>query len=284
MRRQEHRPISSEPKKPKKKHRFVKVILLLLVIGAAFLLYTHPYILDELVSLVVPRPVIYIVSDPANGGLDDYYTQMVYNAGGDVAMISTDESRDEMAFNLDHADAFIFTGGEDVDPALYGEKATTDTLLINRARDDFELALIEGADERDIPVLGICRGMQLINVHRDGTLIQDIPSALPDAVVHRDPLMQSFAFHSLTFESDSHLADLLHHPETVEVNSWHHQAVDQLGEGLVAAGHAEDGIVEAIEDPSKPFFIGVEFHPERLPLESEVSLPLFRALVNAARK
>lgn len=268
--------------KPKKRHRFLHLLVWLAIIGAGLYFLDGLGVTARVAEFFDRRPVICIVSDYDNADIDEYYADMVTASGGKVRWVDASLGDQFNYAYLDDASGIVFTGGEDVDPSLYGEEVLTDTLQLNAVRDNTELQAMAMAEERELPLLGVCRGMQLLNVYRGGTLIQDIPSALPDALTHRDPLEQSFVYHDIAIDPSSHLSDWIDFAGSVEVNSWHHQAVDALGEGLVASAQASDGIVEAIEDPDLPFFIGVEFHPERLAQSHEVSLPLFRALVDAA--
>ena len=176
---------------------------------------------------------------------------------------------------LDSLDAVIFTGGNDIDAAVYGAATDTETTGTHRLRDDAELALLAGALERDMPVLGICRGMQLINVAYGGTLEQHLPSRL-GSERHRER-WGTFSEHAVNITDDSLLGTILGASTTVK--SSHHQAPERIGEGLkVVATAAPDGTREGLEDQTKAFVLGVLWHPE------EADDPrLITALVEAAR-
>ena len=158
---------------------------------------------------------------------------------------------------LDGVDGLLITGGADVDPALYKQSPHPETVS-EPDRDRLEAALLRQALERDLPVLCICRGMQLLNVLAGGTLEQHLPPERKHTVRSADP---SEPVHQVVVNPDTTLARILgqgRHP----VNSRHHQAVKDLGEGLVAAARADDGLIEAIEAPGRRFAVGVQWHPE----------------------
>jgi putative glutamine amidotransferase len=174
---------------------------------------------------------------------------------------------------LDLIDALIVTGGAgDVDPALYDQKPHPETGPVQEERDAYELALVRAAIERRMPVLGICRGMQILNVAYGGSIEQH----LPDVVGHEDHRHTpgTFSDHEVDLEAGS-LAARAAGAERTAVKSHHHQGVREIGDGLVVTGRSEDDAVEALEDPSCPFVLGVLWHPE----EDEKS-QLIKALVS----
>lgn len=153
----------------------------------------------------------------------------------------------------------LLTGGGDVDPALYGEIATPETELPDRERDAVEAALIEEALARDLPLLAICRGMQILNVHRGGSLVQHLPTAAQH--VRRTP-DRSLPAHRVAIEPGSRLATIAGR-DSWDVNSRHHQAVARLAGGFEVCGRdPEDGTIEAIELPSRRYVLAVQWHPE----------------------
>ncbi len=166
---------------------------------------------------------------------------------------------------LDGVDALVLSGGGDIHPRFYGESPHPAFSAAEPGRDEFELALARLAIDRGMPVLAICRGVQVLNVAAGGSLVQDIETEVPGALVHRVDATPSTIAHEVWVASGSKLAALL--AERIEedallVNSRHHQAVKRLAPGFVASATAPDGVIEAIERPDLPFCIGVQWHPE----------------------
>ena len=184
------------------------------------------------------------------------YSLAVQRAGGLALVLPPDdtvaEAPDEL---LDLLDGLILAGGSDIDPASYGARPHPETKTTWPERDRFEIALGTRALERDMPVLGICRGMEMLNVIQGGTLNQHLGLEL-----HRHT-PGVFTDHRVALEPGS-LAARVVGSETTEVKSAHHQGVEELGEGVVVTGHADDGVAEAIELPEKSFAVGVLWHPE----------------------
>ena len=171
----------------------------------------------------------------------------------------------------------LLTGGSDVSPSYYGQEPQPELGDVDPERDAFELGILTLADAADLPVLCICRGMQLLNVHRGGTLVQHLPQSERH---RRGDTPKSQAVHAVRIEPVSKLAELWGASE-VQVNSRHHQAVDRVGAGLVvSARDAEDGVIEAIEDPSHRFLVGVQWHPEDQAPQDEVQRRLFMEFAN----
>ena len=161
---------------------------------------------------------------------------------------------------LADADGLILTGGVDVDPSFYGEEPHPMLGIVDLPRDHFELALYHAARARGVPVLGVCRGHQLINVAAGGTLVQHLP-ALGKTVQHEQMEIGGAPSHGVALEPGSRLAHAFN-AERVRTNSYHHQAVDRVGDGLRVVGRSADGIVEAIEQTEGSFVLGVQWHPE----------------------
>jgi len=204
------------------------------------------------------------------------YVRCVQKAGGIAIVLPPDElAVEDPDVLLDRVDALILAGGADIDPSSYGAEPHPETKGTWPDRDRFELALARRAVERDLPVLGICRGMQLLNVALGGTLVQHLPDAMREA--HRT-VAGTFSKHHIRLDPES-LACTAAGVEGFIVWSHHHQGVDQLGEGLKVTGwSAEDDLPEAIELPGRRFALGVIWHPE----EDENS-KVISALVDAAR-
>jgi gamma-glutamyl-gamma-aminobutyrate hydrolase PuuD len=200
------------------------------------------------------------------------YVDAVERAGGRAVLIPpSEEGIDE---TLDALDAVVFSGGADVDPVRYGADPHPQTDTPQAHRDAGELALLHEALERDMPVLAICRGFQLLNVARGGDLIQH----LPEEVGHDEhkQVPGEFAIHPVEIKDGSRLGSII--GGSSHVTSHHHQALGRIGEGLVEAAWADDGTLEAVEDPGKRFVLGVQWHPEAGEDEG-----LFEKLVEEAR-
>lgn len=183
---------------------------------------------------------------------------------------------------LDMIDGLIVTGGDfDVNPALYGASEMHKTVTLKEKRTQFETAMLRNAMARNMPVLGICAGEQLLNVLLGGTLVQHIPDHFDNSLEHEQPNPRTEPGHDVIVVPGT-LLHRLAGCERFAVNSSHHQAVDAPGKGVVINCHAPDGVVEGIEVPTQSFCLGVEWHPEYL--ISEVDKAIFQALIDAAGK
>lgn len=184
------------------------------------------------------------------------------------------------------SDGILLAGGGDVLPAIYGQDPHASFDAAEAGRDEFELELVRLATEADVPVLAICRGIQVVNVARGGTLVQHIPDEVTGAVDHdvREPRVA--IAHEVWVTAGSLLDRLMRETEEdggFPVNSRHHQAIETIGSGLVTTATAPDGVVEAVEDPSKRFFLGVQWHPENFYRTGEFRA-LFEGFIEAASK
>jgi putative glutamine amidotransferase len=175
---------------------------------------------------------------------------------------------------LDRLSGIVLSGGPDLHPSAYGHDEHPDLGPTEPDLDRFEISLVRRADARRLPTLGVCRGAQVLNVARGGTLHQHLPG-------HRQTEAGSETTHDVRLRDRSNVASLLGRTQ-LGVNSFHHQAIDRLGDGLRVAGRSEDGLVEAIEDPERDYVVGVQWHAECL-VEDETHRRLFSALVDAAR-
>ena len=201
------------------------------------------------------------------------YVRAVERAGGRPLLVPPSEAAvDE---TLDSLDALLFSGGSDLDPELYDQEPHGETFGVVPERDRAELALLEGALARDMPVLAVCRGSQVLNIAPGGDLVQHLPDVVGDEKHKHTP--GTFGDHDVTLEPGTRLAELL--GEHAPVKSHHHQGFGRVGGGLRVAAHAEDGTIEAVEDPSHRFALGVLWHPE-----AGEDLKLFEELVREARE
>ena len=206
------------------------------------------------------------------------YVDVVGEAGGLPILLPPEPTTTGSPGELvDRIDALLLAGGADLDPASYGGDAHPEIVRTRPERDRFEMALARESVERDVPVLGICRGMQLLNVALGGTLVQHLPDELGDE--RHEPTPGRFAEHSVRLEPGS-LAARAASAELLTVKTHHHQGVAELGDGLVATGWAqEDDLIEAIEVPDRDFALGVLWHPEEDPGNGVVP-----ALVDSAER
>jgi putative glutamine amidotransferase len=189
------------------------------------------------------------------------YVSVLERQGLASVMLTPAHSQASCVALLRHCHGLVLSGGEDVDPARYGERARPGLGPVNPARDEMELAVLQAALERRIPVLGICRGMQLLNVYLGGTLYQDLPTERPDALGHRQEAWGLHA-HEARIVEGSRLATIVGSTR-IRTNSFHHQAIKDLAPGLVEVARTDDGLIEAVEAPDYPWVMGVQWHPER---------------------
>ena len=200
------------------------------------------------------------------------YVRAVEAAGGRALLVPPSmEGIDE---TLDALDGLLFSGGSDLDPEIYGQEAHAETDGVVPERDRGEIALLQAALERDMPVLAVCRGSQVLNVARGGDLVQHLPEVVGDEKHKHTPGV--FADHDVDLVSGTRVQQIL--GDHAPVKSHHHQGYGQLGEGLREAARADDGTIEALEDPSLRFALGVLWHPE-----AGEDFALFEALVEEAR-
>jgi putative glutamine amidotransferase len=216
-------------------------------------------------------------------GVNGAYVQALLAAGGVPLILSPLIGPAVAGRALEGLDGLILTGGEDMDPAWYGANPSPLLSPPSRERDLFELALFAVARQRELPILGICRGIQVINVALGGTLFQDLPSERPSEVNHRPEGPRDLRSHRVRLRSDSRAAAALG-GTTMTVNSSHHQAIKELAPGLMAVGWSDDEVIEAVESPAAtPWLLAVQWHPEEMHLERQApDRGLFTALVEEA--
>ena len=211
---------------------------------------------------------------------DGDYLQSLEAAGMHVHAVHPEG---DVTSAMQRVDGVVLAGGPDVDPALYGETLHPSCSLAGDTRDAFEIELARRCLRDGLPLLAICRGMQVLNVAAGGSLIQDLPSQVPVAVPHGlDETFTTIA-HDIEVVDGTHVARAVAGGMPLQVNSRHHQAVKVLGQGLVVSAFATDGIVEAIEAPALPFCVGVQWHPENFWRTGEF-LPLFQVFADACQE
>ena len=210
------------------------------------------------------------------------YFRAVWRAGGLPVMLPFVTDEEEAAQVLDRLDGLLLSGGGDLDPMLYGELPLPVTGSIEPERDQAELAYARVAVARDMAVLGICRGHQVLAVAFGGTLWQDIPAQVEGAIKHRQEAPKNYPSHPVSILPGTRLAALLGTER--RVNSRHHQAVKRVPEGWVASAHAPDGVIEAMEHPGRRFVLSVQWHPENHQGQPCNFDPLFDTFVEAARR
>lgn len=233
------------------------------------------------------KPIIGIGADvvPGRGSRDRAFIFMTYTEAlrraGAIPVIIPPQP-ENAADLVEGLDGVLLAGGEDADPALYREERhPTVTKIMDARRQSNDVALAKAARERGIPTLGICLGMQVMNIAAGGSLVQDIDAQVGTAIEHASK-PENRKRHGVRIEQGTKLADILPAVE-LNVNSSHHQAVKDVAAGLRITAHAPDGIVEGLEDPKHPFYVGVQWHPEDMKGE-ESSRVLFEAFVRAARE
>ena len=223
------------------------------------------------------KKALIVCGSPDHSSPDDSapYQEALRAAGVEPVVVRADEHR----ISLDDVDGLLLMGGSDVDPARYGEQPAAETEAPDAVRDELECALIAQALERDLPLLGICRGLQILNVQHGGSLVQHLPAT---ARHRRKTADRSLPAHTVEIVPGTLLAGLAGENLTWDVNSRHHQAIARLGTGLrVSARDPDDRTVEAVERPDRRFCIAVQWHPENQFSGDPRQASLFRAFAAA---
>jgi len=233
------------------------------------------------------KPVIGIGSDVQSrpGKRDRAFTYTTYidslRRAGAIPVLIPPQPEDA-ADLVEERDGLLLAGGDDCDPAICGEERNPSVEPMDARRQSNDLTLAKAARERGIPTLGICLGLQVMNVAAGGSLVQDINSEMQTEIEHvSEP--EDRARHNVIIEDGTRLAAILGGGREINVNSSHHQAIKGIGRGFRVTAEAPDGIVEGLEDPDHPFYLGVQWHPEDMGGENSASA-LFGAFVEAARK
>lgn len=209
------------------------------------------------------------------------YSQAVRQFGGAPVLIPVAQNQDSLRAILARLDGLILTGGPDINPKFYGEQPLAGLGDIDEDLDRMELEVARMTFQKDLPLLAICRGIQVLNVSMGGTLYQDIPRQVQESINHAQKADKGISTHSIRVEKNTLLYQILKRRE-IWVNGKHHQAIKDPAPGLIMSARAKDGIIEAVEHPSRKFFLGVQWHPEGTWREDPSSKKLFRAFVEAA--
>lgn len=232
------------------------------------------------------KPLIGLVAShtafSGQNSISEMYTQAVLRAGGIPVLLPPEIYPEDLTPLRDRLDGIILPGGGDIDPILFAGYPHPRVYGIDPVRDRIEIALARFASQTSWPLLGICRGIQVINVSFGGTLYTDIAAHYPTSLRHDcyPDLPRDHIAHTIEVDANSLLAEICGHGD-LEVNSLHHQGLQQIGGGLIVSARSSDGLVEGVELPGHPFFLGVQWHPECLP-ESTRHQALFSALIRAA--
>jgi putative glutamine amidotransferase len=231
------------------------------------------------------RPLIGITLDSNDDG-DAYqspfsYATAVERAGGLPLLIPYRSDPLLIPEFVDQFDGILFTGGNDLDPALYGQAWHPKAQHIDPARQNFELALMAEVERRRLPTLGVCLGSQLMNVYRGGSMHQFLPDVSREAAIEHRKIGDNLPRHPVMIDPGSRIGKSIGKPE-ISVNSYHKQSADRLGRGLRVIATSPDGVIEGFEDPSFPLFAAVQWHPERLIDEPEHLAP-FKLLVETSQ-
>jgi putative glutamine amidotransferase len=221
---------------------------------------------------------------PERAYVNGTYIRAVQEAGGIPLLLTPHFTPEVQAALWQRLDGLILTGGGDIEPSRFGEARHPAVDDVSPARDDLEIGLTQRALSDDVPLFAICRGIQVLNVALGGTLVQDIASEWPGALVHSQKAPRHEATHPVKVMGEgTRLGRVLGSLE-VDVNSMHHQAIKRLGDGLREVAWAPDGIVEGVEMAGDRFVLGVQWHPEELVGHDQAARNLFSAIVDAARR
>lgn len=225
---------------------------------------------------------IRLLDGAERAGVNAAYAHSISRAGGIPILLTPPIGPGRAADALAPLDGLVLTGGHDVDPQWYDARPSPALGPVDPHRDEFELALFHAARSRGMPILGICRGLQLVNVALGGTLYQDLPTEQPGDILHDPPVARDARTHAITLSPGSRLQSALD-TGVLEINSFHHQAIRDLAPGLTVTARADDGVIEGVEGRAEDsWLLAVQWHPEEFHHErNSPDQRLFRALVQA---
>lgn len=233
------------------------------------------------------KPLIAVMpqfdTDTENYKLVPAYIKAILDAGGLPMIIPFTNNKADIEQIAGIFDAFLFTGGQDIDPSLYGEEKQEYCNQIVCNRDTLDISLMKEVAKTDKPVFGICRGLQVMNVAFGGTLYQDIPTQCNSKVLHRMEEPFNRVAHTVDIVENTPLMDIVN-TKTIGVNTIHHQAIKDVAPKLEVTAISEDGIIEGVYMPGKKFFMATQWHPELIYFEEESSKKIITAFVNAAKE
>ena len=233
------------------------------------------------------KPVIGIIPSQQNQfseyKLKKVYGQAVQAAGGLPVLIPFSADRELSRLYLKQLDGLLLTGGLDLDPYFYGEEPEPGLGAIDPERDHFEILMAQLAYQQQVPTLGICKGLQVLNVAAGGSLIQDLSSRREKVYQHYQDAPRAYPTHQVTIDQSSNLYQIIQ-KEKIRVNSLHHQAIKEVAANFRVAAKAGDGIIEAIENKGPGFALGIQWHPEEMWAEERTAYQLFLALVTESKK
>ena len=232
------------------------------------------------------RPIIGITCGTSDtyandSTMDNQYVRAVESAGGMPIILPLSDNETCYEGYIDIIDGLLLSGGVDMDPSFFEEEPIPELGRIDVVRDKIEVYLTVRALEMGLPIFGICRGIQTLNVAAKGTLYQDINSQCKNVLKHRQSAPGAHATHEIYIEEGSKLSEIMGCTK-IRTNTFHHQAVRKLAPDFVATAFSRDEIIECIEGTKHPFAVGVQFHPERMWNVSEQMLALFKSFVDAS--
>lgn len=223
------------------------------------------------------------VDDDKKSAVKSSYVEAIVAAGGAPVLIPYTERSETLDALCNACDGFFFTGGADIAPEIYGEVRSVFCGTIHPLRDELELGVFRRAFALGKPILAVCRGAQLVNVALGGTLYQDIPSEIPSGILHRQTEAVTEPSHSVNILKDCGVT-LFGDAVRVCANSFHHQAVKRLGEGLRVFATADDGVIEGFYMPGEQYLYAYQWHPERLLGADEFNRRIFESFIAACKK